>query len=108
MAQAAGNAATEQVDAEDYAQSLAYGWPSVGAEPTVPRAPGRFAKSFPLKFPMGVGDLHEERPISVSHAEYVQHLFRFLWTWGPHGDRLAWALVNTVLLREARGKSFAA
>ena len=57
VAQAVGNAATEQADAEDYAQSLAYGWPSVGDEPTVPRAPGRFAKSFPLKFPMGVGDL---------------------------------------------------
>ncbi len=107
VAQGAGNAATEEADAEAYAQSLAYGWPTVHDEPTVPRAPGRFAKSFPLKFPMGIGDLHDERPIPVTRAEHVQHLFRLPWTWGPHGDRLAWALVNTVLLDEARGKSFA-
>ena len=56
---------------------------------------------------MGIADLHDDRPIDVSAAEYVQHLFRLPWTWGPHGDRLAWALVNTVLLQEARGKSFA-
>ena len=100
-------AAAEEADAEDYARSLAYGWPAVHDEPTLPRAPGRFAKSFPLKFPMGIADLHDDRPIEVSAAEYVQHLFRLPWTWGPHGDRLAWALVNTVLLQEARGNSFA-
>ncbi len=43
----------------------------------------------------------------MTRAKHVQHLFRLPWTWGPHGDRLAWALVNTVLLHGARGKSFA-
>ena len=28
------------------------------------------------------------------------------WTWGPHGDRLVWALVNGVLVRQASGKGF--
>ena len=76
-------------------------------EPTQMRAPGRFAKSFPLKFPMGIADLHDERDIPVTAAEYTQHLFRLPWTWDPRGERLAWALVNTVLLQEARGKGFA-
>ena len=107
VAQGDGNAATEQDDAERCAESLAYGWPTVHDEPTAPSAPGRFAKSFPLKFPMGIADLNDERDIPVTRAEYVQHLFRLPWTWGPHGDRLAWALVNTVLLDEARGKGFA-
>ena len=31
----------EEADADDYAQSLAYGWPAVHDEPTLPRAPGR-------------------------------------------------------------------
>jgi hypothetical protein len=56
---------------------------------------------------MGVADLYDERDISVTSAEYTQHLFRLPWTWGPHGDRLAWAPVNTVLLQAARSKGFA-
>ena len=66
------NAVAQEADAQDFAQSLAYGWPTVHDEPTLPRAPGRFAKSFPLKFPMGIADLHDDRPIQVSVAEYVQ------------------------------------
>ncbi len=107
IAQGEGTAATEEAETEEFAESLAYGWPTVHDEPTAMRAPGRFAKSFPLKFPMGVADLHDEREIPVTAAEYTQHIFRLPWTWGPHGDRLAWALVNTVLLQEARGKGFA-
>ena len=106
VAQGDGNAASAEADAEEYAQSLAYGWPGVHDEPTQPRSPGRVAKSFPLKCPMGVADLFGERDISATSAEYVQHLVRLPWTCGPRGGRLAWALVNTVLLQEARGKSF--
>ena len=72
-----GNAAADEADAERLAGQLAYGWPAVHDEPTPPRSFGRFAKSFPLKFPMGVGDLFEaDRPRPVTHEEYVQHLFR--------------------------------
>ena len=108
IAQGFGTAATEDAETHDYAEALAYGWPSVHDEPTLPRAPGRFAKSFPLKFPMGIADLYDARDIPVTPAEYVQHVFRLPWTWGPHGERLAWALLDTVLLAEARGKGFAA
>ena len=108
VAQGEGNTAKEEADAEAYAQTMAYGWPTVHDEPTQPRAQGRFAKSFPLLFPMGIADLHDDRPIKVSTPEYVQHFFRLAWTWAsPSGQRFAWALVDTLLLQEARGKSFA-
>ena len=56
---------------------------------------------------MGIADLYDDRDIPVTPAEYVQHIFRLPWTWGPHEERLAWALLDTVLLAEARGKGFA-
>ena len=61
-----GNAGAEQADAAEYAESLAYGWPAVHDEHTLPRAPGHFAKSFPLKFPMGVADLFDDRDSPVT------------------------------------------
>ena len=42
----------------------------------------------------------------MSPQEHAQHLLRMEWTWGPHGDRLVWALVNGVLVRQASGKGF--
>ena len=59
VAQGYGTTAVEDAETEEYAESLAYGWPAVHDEPTLPRAPGRFAKSFPLKFPMGEADLFD-------------------------------------------------
>ena len=54
------------VEAEDEAlrtaQLVAYGWSSRQDEPTAPRHPGRLVRSHPLEFPMGIGDLHEDRP----------------------------------------------
>ena len=76
VAESFATAATEDAEAQELAESLAYGWPAVHDEPTLPRAPGRFAKSFPLKFPMGVADLYEERDVPMTPAEYTQHLFR--------------------------------
>ena len=93
-------------DAQRSAQQLAFGWPSRSDEPTGARALGRLPKSFPLKFPMGIGGLDDERPRAVSPQEHAQHLLRMEWTWGPHGDRLVWALVNGLLVRQASGKGF--
>ena len=59
------------------AQHLVYGWPAVHEEPTRPQDLGRFVKSFPLDFPMGTADLHEERRWKVSTQEWVQHLLRY-------------------------------
>ena len=93
------------------AQSVAYGWPSRADEATVPRQPGRFTKSFPLEFPMGIGDLDDDsRTRKVLPAEAVQHLLRLISgrvVNGERGHRLVWALVNTVLVGEAAGKGFA-
>ena len=48
-------AAMDDAEAQELAESLAYGWPAVHDEPTLPRAQGRFAKSCPMKSPMGRG-----------------------------------------------------
>jgi len=96
--------------AQAMARSLAYGWPTVDREPEGFRSPGRFAKCFPLQFPMGEGDPFDWRPRETGFAECVQHLFRHstgIAVHGEHGHRLIWALVNVLLLLESSGKGFA-
>ena len=90
------------------AQHVAYGWPSRHTEPTMARHAGRLAKAFPLEFPMGIGDLHEDRPRPVSPEEHVQHLLRLRTghiVKGERGHRVVWALVNAMLIGEAAGKA---
>ena len=75
---------------------------------------GRLERSHPLEFPMGIGGLRDEerddeqsrlRPVPA--RAWAQHLLRL---WGGHcvhglrGHRLVWAITNTVLLEETRGK----
>ena len=102
--------ADPEEESMDIARSIAYGWPSVDREPTGVRQGARFVKAFPLKFPMGIGDLHEERIWKVSGPEWLQHLLRF-WTGhfvdGQDCHRCVWAMVNSVLMAEAAGKGFA-
>src|SRR5665648_148413 len=82
-------------------------------EPSGMREVGRFEKSHPLEFPMGIGGLyddmrHEDRRPSA--RVWAQHLLRLWGGWCVHGlrgHRLVWAIVNTVLLEETRGKGFA-
>ena len=89
------------------AERLVYGWPGQDAEPTGASSVGRFVKAHPLDFPMGIGDLHEERPKKVSIEEWVQHLLRY-WTGhfvgGLRGQRVVWSMVNALLLSEARSR----
>ena len=96
------------VEARDAAQKVVYGYPGQAREPTKFEAEGRFAKSHPLEFPMGIGDLFDpSRPRPVSARVWVQHLLR-LWggtcVHGLRGHRLVWAMVNALLLTETRGK----
>ena len=59
---------------------------------------------------MGVADLHDERPRKVTTAEWVQHMLRYhhgQFVSGVRGHRVVWAMVNKMLLEEARGKGFA-
>jgi hypothetical protein len=85
---------------------LVYGWPSKAAEPVGVRNAGRFVKSHPLDFPMGVGDLHDpDRPRKITVAEWVQHLLRCRderFVRGLRGQRVLWSIVNELLLSEAR------
>ena len=59
---------------------------------------------------MGIADLYDsEGLLKVSPAEWVQHLLRY-WTGhfvgGLRGQRVVWAMVNTLLLTEARSRGF--
>ena len=80
------------------------------------RDPGRIERAFPLEFPMGIGglfdDVRDEESTSLRRVParvWAQHLFR-LWDGscihGLRGHRLVWAVMNTVLLEEARGKGY--
>ena len=92
----------------DIARGMVHGWPSVDRDPTGAKQAGRFVKSFPLKFPMGVGDLYEDRPRAVKGPEWLQHMLRIGHvTEGEDSDRCVWAMVNTILIAEAAGKGFA-
>ena len=91
-----------------------FGWHSISEEPSGVREVGPFEKRHPLEFPMGIGGLYddlrseERRP---SARVWAQHLLRLWGGWCVHGlrgHRLVWAIVNTVLLQETRGKGFAA
>ena len=99
--------ADPEQEAISLAESLVFGYPSRAADPTQPRQEGRFCKAFPLEYPMGVADMYAWRPKRVSQAEYVQHMLRLA---SGHvvqelrSQRLVWALVNSELLSEPRGK----
>ena len=86
---------------------MVYGWPSRECDPTGACSFGRFVKSFPLDFPMGIADLYEERPRHVSAEVWVQHLLRYRtgqFVGGPRKQRVLWAMVNVLLLSEARSR----
>ena len=105
----AGREVADEEENVRTAERLAYGWPSRSDDATLSRHPGRFEKSFPLEFHMGIGGLHSDTPRPVSPAEHVQHLLRLLSgrvVNGLRGHRLVWALVNSVLVGEAAGKGF--
>ena len=58
---------------------------------------------------MGIGDLFEERPRKVSPEVWVQHLLRYRtgqFVGGARGQRVMWAMVNHLLLSEARSRGF--
>ena len=102
-----------RLDVDEEAQSLGerlvYGWPGQSEDPTPVYGRGRFVKAFPLEFPMGIGDLYEERPRAVSVQDWVQHLLRYhtgQFVSGARGQRVMWAMVNALLLSEARAKGF--
>ena len=104
----------EVLDAEEeaarVAESVVHGWPAVSSEPVPAADVGRFPRAHPLEFPMGVADLHDSRVRPVTPQEWAQHLLRYhtgQFVSGLRGHRVVWAIVNAVLVSEARGKGFA-
>ena len=99
----------EEDDAVRIAERLVYGWPNKNDAPTGACDLGRFVRAFPLEFPMGIADLFEVRPRKVTCQEWVQHLIRYRtgqFVGGERGQRVLWAMVNTLLLTEARQRGW--
>ena len=103
------------VEAEEAARRIAgmtgkvtFGWHGVSDDPSGMREVGRFERAHPLEFPMGIGGLYDDKRERPPTARlWAQHMLRLWGGWcvhGLHGHRLVWALVNTVLLEESRGK----
>ena len=58
---------------------------------------------------MGIADLFEARPRKVTPEVWVQHLLRYetgQFVGGARGQRVLWAMVNTLLLSEARARGW--
>ena len=74
-------------------------WPEILEKPVIERSDGRFVKAFPLEFPAGVGDLHQERLRSdIKAADWAQHVFRYYdgrMLSSNRGHRVVWAIFNT-------------
>ena len=89
-------------------QDTVHPWPTILEQPTPELADGRFAKAFPLKFPIGVADPRQPRLRSdYSFIDAVQHLFRYRtghFLNSNDGHRVVWALFNTALREIAREK----
>ena len=97
-------------EATRVAQSVVHGWPTVSNDPVPASDVGRFVRAHPLEFPMGIADLYDRRARNVTPQEWAQHLLRHhtgRFVNGLRGHRVLWAIVNVVLLSEARGKGFA-
>ena len=92
------------------AEKVVFGFPGQDDAPTAFAAVGRLERAHALEFPMGIGGLFDDaRPRGVSPRIWAQHLLRLWGGWcvhGVRGHRLVWAVVNTVLLQEARGKGY--
>ena len=103
--------ADEDEQALSLAEHLVYGWLNKAAHPVTVRDAGRFVKARPLDFPMGVGDLYDtDRPRKVAVSEWVQHLLWYRdgrFVRGMRGQRVLSAMVNELLLSDARQRGYA-
>ena len=83
-------------------------WPQIEKEPLSRYEEGRFVKSFPLQFPMGVGDLRQSSlRDDYSASKWAQHKFRYkngAFVNSSHGHRVTWAIFNETLLEIAKTK----
>ena len=96
----------------DVCSQVVQPWPTIERDPTLPHEEGRFAKAFPLEFPMGTGDLRQPRlRDDFTAADWAQHKFRYYdgrFVDSKRGHRVTWAIFNTVLLEatKQRGRTY--
>ena len=104
----AGPPENVQESTRQHVEETVHPWPRILEQPTPELADGRFAKAFPLKFPMGVADPRQPRLRSdYSFIDAVQHLFRYRtghFLNSNDGHRVVWALFNTALRQIPREK----
>ena len=83
-------------------------WPQTEMEPMGRYDEGRFVKSFPLRFPMGVGDLRQSGlRDDYSVTKWAQHKLRYkngAFVNSSDGHRVTWAIFNETLLEIAKSK----
>ena len=76
-------------------------WPQIQQTPTGYREDGRFAKSFPLELPFGVGDLYQPRVRSdFSTLDWAQRQLQYYdgrCISSRRGNRFTWAIFNEAL-----------
>ena len=95
----------------DDAVGKRYPWPVVEKTPVAADEEGRFAKAFPLEFPMGVADLKQPQlREDFTPTEWAQHKLRYfdgLFEASSRGHRVTWAIFDTVLLENSRHRGHA-
>ena len=86
-------------------------WPAIEKTPVAMNEEGRFAKAFPLEFPMGVGDLRQPQLRGdFTATEWAQHKLRYFdgrFVASSRGHRVTWAIYDTVLLDHTRQRAHA-
>ena len=93
---------------QDLVKEVIHPWPTIQEDPTPWSDDARFAKAFPLSFPMGTGDYRQPRLRSDFNAlDWTQHVFRFYtghMQSSMRGHRVLWAAFNMTLGDIASGK----
>ena len=85
-----------------------YPWPQIETDPAPRYEEGRFVKSYPTQFPMGVGDLRQScLRDDYSVSKWAQHKLRYVngaFVNSSHGHRVTWAIFNESLREVAKQK----
>ena len=103
-----------QAVAEEIAEiceNAVHPWPAVDKTPVPAIEEGRFAKAYPLEFPMGTGDLKQPQlRQDYTATEWAQHKFRYFdgrFVSSSRGHRVTWAIFDTALLEHSRHRGHA-
>ena len=80
-------------------------WPSISETPAKFDEIGKFVKSFPLEFPMGLGDYYQSHLRSdFNMRDWLQHKIRYYdgrFVSSNRAHRIIWAMFNQALMDDA-------